>query len=80
MPSRSPLAEYQAQMTWSLATEKRRSPSELYLIWVRALSCSDSQQGDFILRSSQTDVCAYMALEQNWPHLGRISGMEHWLE
>ena len=31
MPKRSPLAENQAQITWSLAQEKRMSPSLVYL-------------------------------------------------
>ena len=31
MPKRSPLAENQAHITWSLAQEKRMSPSLVYL-------------------------------------------------
>lgn len=39
VPSRSPFSENQTEGLWSLAVEKIRSPSRLYLICVMARSC-----------------------------------------
>ena len=44
MPKRSPFAENQAQITWSLAQEKRMSPSLVYL-GIRVRCCGLGLEG-----------------------------------